>query len=152
SRSAHTAALEGIVQRKLAAVLSADIVGYGQLMQRDEAGTLARVRAAMNDVLGPRVTAQGGRVVKLMGDGALAEFASIVAAMRCAMEIQAAMDALDADLPAEMRLRYRIGVNLGDVIVQDDDIFGDGVNVAARLQALAPPGGVAFSRFVREQI
>ena len=140
------------MQRKLAAVLSADIVGYGQLMQRDEAGTLARVRAAMNDVLGPRVTAQGGRVVKLMGDGALAEFASIVAAMRCAMEIQAAMGALDADLPAEMRLRYRIGVNLGDVIVQDDDIFGDGVNVAARLQALAPPGGVAFSRFVREQI
>lgn len=140
------------MQRKLAAVLSADIVGYGQLMQRDEAGTLARVRAAMHDVLNPRVTVHGGRVVKLMGDGALAEFASIVAAMRCAMEIQAAMAALDTDLPAEMRLSYRIGVNLGDVIVQDDDIFGDGVNVAARLQALAPPGGVAFSRFVREQI
>ncbi len=140
------------MQRKLAAVLSADIVGYGQLMQRDEAGAMARVRAAMGDVLTPRVGAHGGRVVKLMGDGALAEFASIVSAVRCAIEIQSTMAALDADLPAELRLRYRIGVNLGDVIVENDDIFGDGVNVAARLQALAPAGGVAFSRVVRDQI
>lgn len=140
------------MQRKLAAILSADIVGYGRLMQQSEAATLERVRAVVAGVLEPRVTHHGGRVVKLMGDGALVEFASIVAAVQCALDIQAAMAGLDADLPDTQRLRYRIGVNLGDVIVEDGDIFGEGVNVAARLQALAPIGGVALSRSAREQI
>ena len=140
------------MQRKLAAILSADIVGYGQLMERDEAGALARVRSVLTSIVEPSVSAYSGRIVKLMGDGALVEFASVVAAVQCAIDIQTAMAKVDADLPDAHRLRYRIGVNLGDVIIQDDDIFGEGVNVAARLQALAPPGGLALSRTVREQI
>lgn len=140
------------MQRKLAAVLSADIVGYGQLVQRDEAGAIVRVRAVVANVLEPNVAAHGGRVIKLMGDGALAEFGSIVAAVQCALDMQAAMAALEPERQPAERLNYRIGVNLGDVIVDGGDILGDGVNVAARLQTLAPIGGVAISRTVREHV
>jgi adenylate cyclase len=133
-----------MAQRKLAAILAADVAGYSGLMERDEAGALAAVKAAFA-VLDPRVAAHGGRVFKLMGDGALAEFASVVEAVECALAVQAA-------LAETSGAQLRIGVNVGDVVVEGDDIFGDGVNVAARLQGLASPGGVAISRTVREQI
>jgi adenylate cyclase len=132
-----------MAQRKLAAILSADVAGFSRQMEQDEAGTLARVKALFADVLEPRVAEQGGRIVKFMGDGALVEFASVVGAVRCALEVQ---DAL-----SDGGLKLRIGVNVGDVLVEGDDIFGDGVNVAARLQTLAAPGGIAISHAVREQ-
>ncbi len=140
------------VRRKLAAVLSADIAGFGALMERDEAGMLNRLRTILDDVFRPSVAAHGGRIVKLMGDGALVEFESVVSAVRCALDIQAAMAARNASADAGERVSYRIGVNSGDVMVEGGDIFGEGVNVAARLQSLAQPGGVALSRAVREQI
>ncbi|MGQ0532809.1 MAG: TPR end-of-group domain-containing protein [Caulobacteraceae bacterium] len=140
------------MQRRLAAVLSADIAGFGALVERDEAGTLTRLRSVLAEVFEPRVAAQSGRIVKLMGDGALVEFASVVAAVHCAMEVQAAMAERNAALPEDERVQYRIGVNAGDVIIEGDDIFGEGVNVAARIQTVAQPGGVAISRAVRDQI
>ena len=139
------------MQRKLTVILSADVVGYSGLMERDEAGTLTRLKANRRAIFDPRIAAHGGRLFKLMGDGALVEFASVVSAVNCAHEIQQATEAEDA-LPAAERIRYRIGINLGEVIVDGDDIYGDGVNVAARLQALADPGGVALSRTVRDQV
>ena len=132
-------------ERKLAAILAADVAGYSSFMEQDEAGALARVDAAFHGVLEPRVATHGGRIVKFMGDGALAEFASVVEAVRCALDVQ-------ATLAADGGAQLRIGVNVGDVITAAGDIFGDGVNVAARLQALAAPGGIAVSRSVREQI
>lgn len=140
------------MQRKLTVILSADIVGYSGLMERDEAGTLARLKENRKALFDPRVAAQGGRIFKLMGDGVLIEFPSAASAVLCALEIQEAMEAAEAQRPETERLRYRIGVNLGDVIVEGDDIYGDGVNVAARLQALAPVGGIALSRNVRDQV
>jgi adenylate cyclase len=138
------------VQRKLTVILSADVVGYSALMERDEAGTLQRLKDNRRTIFDPSVARHGGRIVKLMGDGTLAEFASVVSAVSCAYEIQQANEAVpDADEP---RIRYRIGINLGEVIVEGDDIYGDGVNVAARLQGLAEPGGVAVSRTVRDQV
>jgi adenylate cyclase len=135
------------LQRKLSAILSADVVGYSGLMEVDEAGTLARLKENRRTIFDPCVARHGGRIVKLIGDGALVEFASVVAAVECAVALQSAMaNATDQSI------RYRIGVNLGDVIIEGDDIYGEGVNVAARLQALAPPGGVALSRVVRDQI
>jgi adenylate cyclase len=141
---------EAKLHRRLAAVLSADVAGYGAAMEKDEAGTLARVQASLENIFKPQVAAHQGRIVKLMGDGVLIEFPSVVAAVRCALDIQSAMAERNIGTPAP--LLYRIGVNSGDVIVENDDIFGEGVNVAARLQSLAPPGGVALSRTVREQI
>jgi len=138
------------MQRKLTVILSADVVGYSALMERDEAGTLERLKANRLSVFDPRVAANGGRIFKLMGDGALAEFPSVVAAVSCAREIQDLTAASGA--PDGERLRYRIGLNLGEVIVEGDDIYGDGVNVAARLQTLAEPGGVVVSRTVRDQV
>jgi len=140
------------VQRKLTAILSADIVGYSGLMERDEQGTLDRLKANRKTVFDPHVATHGGRIVKLMGDGALVEFTSVVAAITCALEIQHAMAAAEPALPDDERLRYRIGINLGDVIVDGDDIYGEGVNVAARLQTLAPVGGIACSGIVRDQV
>lgn len=134
-----------MAQRKLAAILSADVAGYSRLMEQDEADTLVRLKRLFAEVLQPRVADRGGRVVKFMGDGALVEFASVVAAVRCALEVQHAIAKDDT-------VRLRIGVNVGDVIADGDDIFGDGVNVAARLQAMAAPGGIAISHAVREQI
>jgi adenylate cyclase len=138
------------VQRRLTVIFSADVVGYSTLMQRDEAGTLSRLKANRKAIFDPCVTAKDGRVVKLMGDGALVEFGSVVSAIACAREIQEATEA-DRSAPETDRIHYRIGITLGEVIVEGDDIYGDGVNMAARLQALAPPGGVTVSRTVRDQ-
>ncbi len=140
------------MQRKLTVILSADVVGYSALMQRDEAGTLARLKENRSTLFDPCVTAHGGRIFKVMGDGVLIEFSSAAAAVTCALEIQQAMEGAEAAQPEPERLRYRVGINLGDVIIEGDDIYGDGVNVAARLQALAPVGGVALSRHVRDQV
>ena len=138
------------MQRKLTVILSADIVGYSGLMERDEAGTLSRLKENRAKLFDPRVAAHGGRIFKLMGDGVLIEFSSAASAVTCALEIQKAMEAEEADGPE--RLRYRIGINLGDVIVEGDDIYGEGVNVAARLQALAPASGITLSRNVSDQV
>ena len=138
--------------RKLTAIMSADVVGYSGLMEADESGTLERLKKNRSAVFDPKVASSGGRIVKLMGDGALVEFPSIVAAIECALDIQTAMTKAEPNLPDTKRIRYRIGVNLGDVIVEGDDIYGDGVNVAARLQTLAEPGGIAVSRAVRDHV
>ncbi|HWD36427.1 MAG TPA: adenylate/guanylate cyclase domain-containing protein, partial [Casimicrobiaceae bacterium] len=132
----------------MTAILAADVVGYSALMERDESGTLQKLKANRASLFEPCVARHGGRIVKLMGDGALVEFASVVAAVDCAHEIQQAIDADTAGSP----IRYRIGINLGEVIVEGDDLYGDGVNVAARLQTLAEPGGVAISGSVRDQV
>src|SRR5579859_3585230 len=138
------------MQRKLTAILSADVVGYSGLMEADEAGTLERLKVNRARIFDPHVAIHGGRVFKLIGDGALAEFPSVIAAVECALAIQDATE--KASGGGTQRIRYRIGVNLGEVIVEGDDIYGEGVNVAARIQALAPVGGVALSRVVKEQI
>ncbi|MCA8885136.1 MAG: adenylate/guanylate cyclase domain-containing protein [Hyphomonadaceae bacterium] len=140
------------MQRKLTVILSADIVGYSGLMERDEAGTLARLKENRKSLFDPRVAAHGGRIFKIMGDGVLVEFPSAAAAVTCALDIQAAMGTAEAHRSDAERLRYRIGINLGDVIVDGEDIYGDGVNIAARLQGLASVGGVAVSRSVSDQV
>lgn len=140
------------MQRKLTVILSADIVGYSGLMERDESGTLLRLKENRKSMFDPRVDAHGGRIFKLMGDGALIEFPSAASAVTCALEIQDAVRASEAARPESEQLRYRIGINLGDVIIEGDDIYGEGVNVAARLQALAPAGGIALSRSVSDQV
>jgi adenylate cyclase len=139
------------MQRKLTVIFSADIVGYSGLMERDEAGTLDRLKANRKAIFDPCVARHGGRIFKLMGDGALVEFASVVSAVNCANEMQEANEA-EPGLPESERIRYRIGINLGEVIVEGDDIYGDGVNVAARLQELAEPGSIALSSTVRDQV
>src|SRR5690348_1018203 len=121
-------------QRRLAAILAADVVGYSRLMQADEAGTLAALKVRRSGVLQPIVSKHRGRVVKLMGDGVLIDFASAVDAVECAVQLQAGMQSANADLPEDKRVVLRIGVNLGDVMVVGSDIYGDGVNVAARLE------------------
>ena len=136
----------GPVQRKLAAILAADVAGYSRLMGADEEGTLARLQALRAELIDPSITGHNGRIVKTTGDGLLAEFASVVDAMRCATQWQAAM--AERTQPAGTRIEFRIGVNLGDVIIDGDDIFGDGVNIAARLEAMAEPGGICISRTV----
>ena len=124
-------------QRRLAAIVSADVAGYSRLMGRDESGTLAALKAIRRNVVDPRVSEHGGRIVKTTGDGLLLEFASVVDAMRCVVEVQTAMAARNADIPAERRIEFRVGVNIGDIIIDGYDICADGVNVAARLQELA---------------
>ncbi len=140
------------VERRLTAVLVADVVGYSRLMGEDEAGTLARLKTLRKDLVQPEITGGRGRIVKLMGDGLLAEFPSVVEAVRCAVDIQKGMAGWEANLPEERRIRLRIGVNLGDIIVEGSDIYGDGVNVAARLEGLAEPGGICISSKVYEEI
>ena len=140
------------MQRKLTVIFSADVVGYSGLMEADEAGTLERLKVNRSGIFDPCVATQGGRLVKLMGDGALVEFPSVVAAVNCALAIQAATARAEPDRAEATRICYRIGINLGEVIVEGDDIYGDGVNVAARLQALAPIGGVAVALTVRDQV
>ncbi len=134
-----------IVERRLAAVLAADVVGYSRLMGEDEAGTLERLKSLHKELMQPKITEGHGRIVKLMGDGLLAEFASVVEAVQCAVDIQQSMIAGEADLPDEQRIKLRIGVNLGDIIVEGADIYGDGVNIASRLESLAEPGGICLS-------
>ena len=143
---------ENEIIRRLAAILSADVVGYSRLMAVDEAGTLGRLKALRHAVIDPLIARHSGRIVKLMGDGALVEFASVVDAVACAMEVQKSVSANQADAPEDQRLVLRIGVNLGDIIVEGDDIYGDGVNVAARIEGLATPGGICISRSARDQV
>jgi class 3 adenylate cyclase/TolB-like protein/Tfp pilus assembly protein PilF len=138
--------------RRLAAVLAADMAGYSRLMGADEEGTLARLKAHRRQLVDPKIRECRGRIVKTTGDGMLVEFASVVDAVRCAVEVQRAMVEREADTAEERRIRFRIGINLGDIIVDEDDIFGDGVNVAARLEALAEPGGVCIAGTVRDHI
>src|SRR5467141_4483765 len=140
------------VERRLAAILAADVAGYSRLMGVDEDGTHERLKAHLGQLVDPKTKEHRGRTVKNTGDGLLAEFASVVDAVRCAAEVQRGMVDRDAEVPDERRIKFRIGVNLGDVIVEEHDIFGDGVNVAARLEALAAPGGICISRVVRDQI
>jgi adenylate cyclase len=135
-------------QRRLAAILAADVVGYSRLMQLDEAGTVAALKGRRAQVLRPAVEGHRGRIVKFMGDGVLIEFASAVDAVECAVELQRSMEAANAGSPDERRIVLRIGVNLGDVMVEGSDLYGDGVNIAARLEALAEPGGVLLSETV----
>jgi len=138
--------------RRLAAILAADVAGYSRLMGVDEEGTHERLKAHFRQLVEPKIEEHKGRVVKNTGDGLLAEFPSVVDAVRCAVELQRAMTDREAGIPEDQRIRFRIGINLGDVIVDDNDIFGDGVNVAARLEALAEPGGLCISRMVRDQV
>ncbi len=140
------------VQRKLAAILVADMVGFSRLMATDETGTLAGLQEHRREIIDPKIGEYGGRIVKLIGDGMLAEFLSVVDAVQCAIDIQNAMARRNVDRPDDRRFEFRIGVNLGDVIVVEDDIYGDGVNVAARLEGLAEPGGICVSRAARDQI
>ena len=134
------------------AVLAADVVGYSRLMERDERGTLERLKAQRRDLVEPLLREHGGRLVKLIGDGALCEFASVVNAVECAVAIQRAVAERAAEEAEDARLWLRIGINLGDVIADGEDIYGDGVNVAARLESLAPPGGVVLSGSAFEQV
>ena len=138
--------------RRLAAILAADVVGYSRLMGADEAGTLARLRAHRKELIEPSIAACGGRTIKLMGDGALVEFASVVDAVQCAVDIQAGMAGRNAEVPEVRRIAFRIGINFGDVIIEDDDLYGDGVNIAARLEGLAAPGGICISGKVHDEI
>jgi len=140
------------IQRRLAAILVADVVGYGGLMERDEVGTLVALKARRRDVLGPLIGQHQGRLVKLMGDGVLVEFASAVNAVQCAADLQARMAEVNDGLPDRRRIVLRIGINLGDVIVEGDDLYGDGVNVAARLESLAGPGEICVSGGVYDQV
>src|SRR5262244_3147317 len=140
------------VERRLAAILAADVAGYSRLMGADEEGTHERLKAHFRELVDPKIKEHRGRIVKNTGDGFLAEFASVVDAVRCATEIQRGMIDRDREVPEERRIRFRVGINLGDVIAEGEDIFGDGVNVAARLEALAEPGGICVSRVVRDQV
>ena len=139
------------MERRLTAILAADVVGYSRLMTIDETGTLAALTSLRKNLVNPKISEHNGRIVKLTGDGMLIEFPSVVSAVACAVDIQSAMRTRNATEPAA-RIEFRIGVNLGDIIVEDGDIFGDGVNVAARLESIAPVGGIAVSQAVRDQV
>src|ERR1700757_870014 len=138
--------------RRLAAILAADVVGYSRLMGADEEGTHERFKAHLVELIDPKIAEHHGRIVKTTGDGLLVEFASVVDAVRCGAEVQRGMIDREPEVPDERQIRFRIGINLGDVIAEEHDIFGDGVNVAARLEALAEPGGICVSRMVRDQV
>jgi TolB-like protein/class 3 adenylate cyclase len=140
------------VERRLAAILAADVAGYSRLMEADEAGTFARLRALRVEMIEPILAERGGRFVDLKGDGAIVEFASVTSAVDAAVVIQRAMKTREPELPQDRRIRYRIGINLGDVIIDGDTIQGDGINVAARIEALCEPGGVWVSRSVHNQV
>ena len=140
------------LQRRLAAILSADVVGYSRLMGIDEAGTLARLKALRRNLIDPTIAAHSGRIVKLMGDGALVEFASAVDAVTCAMEIQRQLREQHAGGSEADPIRFRIGINVGDIIIDGDDIFGDGVNIAARIEGVAAPGGISLSEDAWRQV
>ncbi|MFZ5674226.1 MAG: adenylate/guanylate cyclase domain-containing protein [Pseudomonadota bacterium] len=140
------------VQRRLMAILAADMVGYSRLMEHDEAGTLARLKTHRLELIDPAIAKTHGRIVKTTGDGLLVEFASATDAVECAVEIQRRMARRNADVEAGRQICFRIGINLGDIIVEEDDVLGDGVNIAARLQALAEPGGIAVSQAVRDEL
>jgi adenylate cyclase len=136
--------------RRLAAILTADVAGYSRLIGADEGGTLERLRALRRELFDPKIAEYKGRLVKSTGDGLLVEFGSVVDALRCAVEVQYEMNGRNAAMPPDNRIEFRIGINVGDIVVEDGDIFGDGVNVAARLEALAEPGGICVSARVQE--
>jgi TolB-like protein/class 3 adenylate cyclase len=140
------------IDRRLAAILAADVVGYSRLMGHDEAGTLARLKQHRKELLEPLLAEHRGRIVKLMGDGVLCEFGSVVDAVACAVAIQRGMTERETDVVEDQKVRFRIGINTGDIIIEDHDIYGDGVNVAARLEGLAEPGGICVSGRVRDEI
>ena len=138
--------------RRLAAIVSLDVAGYSRLMGSDDSGTLAALKAHRRELIDPKITEYGGRIVKTTGDGLLLEFPSVVDAVRCAVDVQRGMAERNEGIAPDRRLDFRIGINVGDIIIDGDDIFGDGVNVAARLQALSEPGGICVSRVVRDQV
>src|SRR3954469_18320935 len=138
--------------RRLAAILAADVAGYSRLMGADEEGTHERLKAHLGQLVEPKIKEHRGRTVKNTGDGFLSEFTSVVDAVRCAVEIQHGMMERERDVPDERRIAFRIGINLGDVIIEEHDIFGDGVNVAARLEALAEPGSICVSSIAHDQV
>src|SRR5205809_1307769 len=140
------------MERRLTAILAADVVGYSRLMGTNEAGTLAAIKALQTDFIDGKIAEHHGRIVKQTGDGMLVEFPSVVNAVACATEVQRGMRDRNADVPGDRRIQFRIGVNLGDVIVEGEDIFGDGVNVAARLESIAKPGGIMISGSVRDHV
>jgi class 3 adenylate cyclase len=133
------------VERRLAAILAADVVGSCRLIGMDEEGTLAQLKALRKTLFDPKITDYRGRIVKNTGDGALVEFASVVDALRCADEIQRGMEEQNTDVPQDKRIEFRIGIHVRDIIVEEDDIFGDGVNIAVRLEGIAEPGGICIS-------
>src|ERR1019366_10272794 len=140
------------VERRLAAVLAADVAGYSRLMGLDEEGTLARLKAVRKALVDPTIAAHRGRIVKTTGDGMLVEFASAVDAVRGAVEVQNGMANQNASVPQDQRIEFRIGIHVGDIIIDEHDIFGDGVNIAARLEGIAEPGGICISDDAQRQI
>ena len=144
--------VEARVERRLAAILAADVAGYSRLMGTDEEGTLRQLKAHRKELVDPKITEHRGHIVKTTGDGMLVEFVSVVDAVRCAVDIQRGMVERNVEVPADKRIEFRVGINVGDIISDDNDIYGDGVNVAARLEALADPGGIMVSRNVHDQV
>jgi adenylate cyclase len=144
--------VEARVDRRLAAILAVDIAGYSRLMGANEEGTLRQLKEHRKELIDPKITEHRGRIVKTSGDGMLVEFVSVVDAVRCAVDVQRGMIERNAKLPVESRIQFRVGINVGDIISDDNDIYGDGVNVAARLEALAEPGGICVSRNVHDQV
>jgi adenylate cyclase len=140
------------VQRRLAAILAADVVGYSRMMRDDEAGTLAQIKSLRREIFEPKIRDHNGRIFNTSGDGVLVEFASVVDAVQHALDVQRALDRRNADILAERKVELRMGINLGDIIVDGDDVYGDGVNIAARLESLAPPGGIFVSATVYESV
>src|SRR4051812_21130691 len=144
--------VEKRVERRLAAIFCADVAAYSLLMGSDEEGTLAALKSHRRELIDPLITQHQGRIVKTTGDGMLIEFDSVVDGVRCAVVMQQGMEDRNANIPEGERIRFRVGINLGDIIIDEGDIFGDGVNVAARLEALAEPGEICISGAVRDQI
>jgi len=140
------------VERRLAAILAADVAGSCRLIGIDEEGTLAQLKALRKTLFDPKITIHRGRIVKNTGDGALVEFASVVDAVRCADEIQRGMAEQNTDVPQDKRIEFRIGIHVGDIVIADDDIFGDGVNIAVRLEGIAEPGGICISDDAHRQV
>jgi Adenylate cyclase, family 3 (some proteins contain HAMP domain) len=140
------------MERRLAAILAIDVVGYSRLMEQDEADTFERFRTHRKELFEPEIAKHHGRIFKLMGDGLLVEFASVVDAVECAIALQRAMAERNSGLAADRRIDARMGINLGDVIIEDEDRHGDGVNIASRLQGLADPGGIAISGTAYDQV
>jgi adenylate cyclase len=144
--------VEARVERRLAAIFAADVAGYSRLMGADEEGTLAALKAYRRELIDPKIAEHCGRIVKTTGDGALVEFASAIDSVRCAMEIQRAMAERNSAVPEDRRIEFRIGINVGDIIIDEGDIYGDGVNIAARIETLASPGAICISDNAYQQI
>src|SRR2546427_5577110 len=140
------------IERRMAAILAADVAGSCRLIGIDEEGTLAQLKALRKTLFDPKITDHRGRIVKNTGDGALVEFGSVVDAVRCAVEIQRGMAEQNIDVPQGKRIEFRIGIHVGDIIIADDDIFGDGVNIAVRLEEIAEPGGISISDDAHRQV